>query len=112
MRYNWMQPMATRSGKMQSTELEQINAYQTFRLPEKGEPLTDYQCIPYHIVFDVKFDLRQKGRLVAGGHWTTPDDDKMMWAWSLWKASASFSSSPSSKAVSYTHLTLPTTLRV
>jgi hypothetical protein len=29
-----------------------------------------YQKIPYHIVFDVKYDLRHKARLVAGGNWT------------------------------------------
>jgi hypothetical protein len=26
----------------------------------------DYQKIPYHIVFDVKYDLRHRARLVAG----------------------------------------------
>ena len=26
--------------------------------------------IPYHIVFDVKFDLRCKARLVTDGNWT------------------------------------------
>ena len=31
-----------------------------------------YKRIPYHIVFDVKFDGRLKSRLVAGGH-RTPD---------------------------------------
>ena len=31
-----------------------------------------YKCIPYHLVFDVKFDGRKKCRLVAGGH-RTPD---------------------------------------
>jgi hypothetical protein len=28
--------------------------------------------IPYHIVFNVKFDLHRKARLVAGGHLTEP----------------------------------------
>jgi hypothetical protein len=50
------------------TELKQINEYETFRLAEPGEDLSDHQCIPYHIVFDVKFDLRRKARLVAGGN--------------------------------------------
>jgi hypothetical protein len=54
------------------TELKQINEYETFRLADKGEDLSDYQCIPYHIVFDVRFDLRCKARLVAGGNWTDP----------------------------------------
>ena len=54
-------------------ELKQLNSYKTFRVMEKGEPPPeDYQRIPYHIVFDVKFDLRRKARLVAGGNWTDP----------------------------------------
>ena len=32
--------------------------------------------IPYHMVYDVKFDMRRKARLVAGGNWTvTPKED-------------------------------------
>ena len=31
-----------------------------------------YKQIPYNIIFDVKFDLRHKARLVAGGHKTDP----------------------------------------
>ena len=27
-----------------------------------------YKCIPYHMIFDVKFDGRRKARLVTGGH--------------------------------------------
>ena len=27
-----------------------------------------YKKIPYHVVFDVKFDVTRKARLVAGGH--------------------------------------------
>ena len=53
-------------------ELKQINEYQTFRLPDPGEDLSDYQRIPYHFVHDVKFDLRRKSRLVAGGNHTAP----------------------------------------
>ena len=58
-------------------ELKQINEYETFRTLETGETLSiDYQRIPYHFVFDVKFDLRRKARLVAGGNWTdTPKED-------------------------------------
>ena len=53
-------------------ELKQLNEYQTFKLLDKGElPPTGYQKIPYHIVFDVKFDLRRKARLVAGGNCTS-----------------------------------------
>ena len=36
---------------------------------EPGEhPPVGSKPIPYHIVFDVKFDLTRKARLVAGGH--------------------------------------------
>ncbi len=53
-------------------ELDQINAYKTFR-DLKDEPIPPgYKRIPYHVVFDVKFDLRRKARLVAGGHLTDP----------------------------------------
>ena len=54
-------------------ELDAINEYGTFRVLGKDEVLSpDYKQIPYHIVFDVKFDLRHKARLVAGGHRTDP----------------------------------------
>ena len=33
-------------------------------------PPSDYKRIPVHFVFDVKYDLRRKARLVAGGHLT------------------------------------------
>jgi hypothetical protein len=55
-----------------STELRQIKEYRTFRYPQKGESLTDFQLIPYHFVFDLKFDGRKKSRLVAGGNKTSP----------------------------------------
>ena len=36
---------------------------------EDHQPLPEgYEQIPYHFVFDAKFDGRKKGRLVAGGH--------------------------------------------
>jgi hypothetical protein len=54
-------------------ELQQINDYRTFRLVDENEFLPDdYQRVPYHFVWDVKFDLRRKCRLVAGGNWTDP----------------------------------------
>jgi hypothetical protein len=34
-----------------------------------------YQKIPYDIVFDVKYDLRHKARLVAGGNWTVNENE-------------------------------------
>ena len=55
------------------TEFKQINEFKTFRLLGSGEKLPDdYKQIPYMFVFDVKFDLRHKARLVAGGHKTDP----------------------------------------
>ena len=46
--------------------------FDTFRVAPNGEYLPGYKRIPYHIVFDVKFDGRRKARLVAGGHRTDP----------------------------------------
>ena len=58
------------------TELKQISDFKTFRTLGSGETLGDFTRIPYHIVFDVKFDLRRKARLVAGGnHTETPKED-------------------------------------
>ena len=57
-------------------ELKAIMSFGTFRIPEKGEDLSEYQQIPYHIVFAVKHDGRRKARLVAGGHKTgSPTED-------------------------------------
>jgi hypothetical protein len=36
---------------------------------DSGEDIpTGYQINPYHMVFDVKYDLRHKAKLVAGGN--------------------------------------------
>eukprot|EP00978_Attheya_sp_CCMP212_P022904 scaffold69213_cov34-Attheya_sp.AAC.3 len=52
-------------------ELKQINDYETFQVLEKGDIMPEgYQLIPYHIVFDCKFDFRRNARLVAGGNFT------------------------------------------
>ena len=59
-------------------ELTAIKDHKTLRLPKPGEDLSGYKKIPYHFVFDVKFDLRRKARLVAGGHRTDdpgPEED-------------------------------------
>ena len=54
-------------------ELRQIDDYDTFRLAaDSPQPPGGYSHIPYHIVFDVKVDLRRKARLVAGGNCTSP----------------------------------------
>jgi hypothetical protein len=58
------------------TELKRLTDYQTFIVLDSGEDIpTGYQKIPYHIVFDVKYDLRHKARLVAGGNWTVNDKE-------------------------------------
>jgi Reverse transcriptase (RNA-dependent DNA polymerase) len=54
-------------------ELSQILGYETFKPLSEGDRIpVGYKRIPYHIVFDVKFDGRLKARLVAGGH-RSPD---------------------------------------
>jgi hypothetical protein len=58
-------------------ELKQIQDYRTFRELRKGETLQDYKRIPYHIILDVKFDLRRKARLVAGGNHTDPPKEEV-----------------------------------
>jgi hypothetical protein len=58
------------------TELKQLPNYQTFIVLDSGEDIpTGYQKIPYHMVFDVKYDLRHKARLVSGGNWTVNDKE-------------------------------------
>ena len=49
-------------------ELKAIMLFGTFRIPNKGEDLADYQQISFHIVFVVKHNGCRKARLVAGGH--------------------------------------------
>ena len=50
-------------------EIGSINNHQVFIILEDDEPLPEgYKLIPYHFVFDAKFDGRRKARLVAGGH--------------------------------------------
>ena len=51
-------------------ELKEINDHCTFRNPTSEDDLSTYQYIPYHFVFDVKFDGRRKARLVCGGNHT------------------------------------------
>ena len=53
-------------------ELNEINHHKTFREVREDDNLDEYQMIPYHLVFDAKFDGRRKARLVMGGNWTDP----------------------------------------
>jgi hypothetical protein len=58
------------------TEIKQVTNNQTFIVLDSGEDIpTCYQKISYHMVFDVKYDLRQNARLVAGGNWTVNDKE-------------------------------------
>jgi hypothetical protein len=50
--------------------------YQTFIILDSGDNIpTYYQKIPYHMVFDVKYDLRHKSRVIGGGNWTVNDKE-------------------------------------
>jgi hypothetical protein len=52
-----------------SIEKELKNVRVAFKLLEDGErPPAGSKKIPYHIIFDVKYDLTRKSRCVAGGH--------------------------------------------
>ncbi|MGH3053882.1 MAG: chromo domain-containing protein, partial [Gaiellaceae bacterium] len=61
-------------------EMDMIDEYETFKdfgHSQSVEAPTDYKKIRTHLVFDVKFDLRRKARLVAGGHLTDPPKDSV-----------------------------------
>ena len=52
-------------------ELKSLKDFKTFRALDEGELLPEgYKIIPHHLIFDCKFDLRRKCRLVLGGHRT------------------------------------------
>ena len=53
-------------------EIENIQAYKTFKDMGKVNFVDGYKKIIVHFVFAVKHDLRHKARLVAGGHLTEP----------------------------------------
>jgi hypothetical protein len=70
--------METSYGKTINTELKQFTDYQTFIVLNSGEDIpTGYQKIPFHMVFDVKYDLRHNARIVAGVNWTVNDKDNI-----------------------------------
>jgi hypothetical protein len=51
------------------TELKQLTDYQKFMVPDSGEDIPKgYQKILYHMVLDVKYDLRGKAGLGTGGN--------------------------------------------
>ncbi len=54
-------------------EFDSLNRHEIFHVLQENDQLPkEYKRVPYHIVFDVKFDLRRKSRLVAGGRWCDP----------------------------------------
>ena len=59
-------------------EVDQLMEFKTFQVLGKGVKsfpnMKAYTYIPMHMVFDVKFDLHRKVRIVAGGNWTDPPD--------------------------------------
>ena len=57
-------------------ELKQLDQFKVFRLRNQGEDISEYQRLPYHMVFDVKFDLRRKARLVVGGNFQQGPKDE------------------------------------
>ena len=54
-------------------EIDQLRQYEVFKKLPKGKSAPKgYTFVPLHITFDVKFDLRRKARMVAGGNFTDP----------------------------------------
>ena len=49
-------------------EIKQMDGFKVFRNVEPGNNLEGLHNIPYHMVFDVKLDLRRKARLMMGGN--------------------------------------------
>ena len=45
-------------------------------MSSRSSDYTTYQKLPYHMVFDVKFDLRRKARLVEGGNFQEGPKDE------------------------------------
>ena len=59
-------------------EIDQLMHFKTFKILGKGvrdfPNKEKYTFVPLHMVYDVKFDLRRKVRIVAGGNWTDPPE--------------------------------------
>ena len=58
-------------------ELKEINSFRVFRPVTPDDNLDEYQKIPYHLVFDVKFDGQRKARLVCDGNWTDAEKEEV-----------------------------------
>ena len=58
-------------GEAMNIKKNQLFDYETFEIKKKGSKAPPgYQYIKYQFVFDVKYDLRRKARLVARGDMT------------------------------------------
>jgi hypothetical protein len=58
------------------TNLKKITDYHTFIVLDSGEDIpTGHQKIPYHVFFEVNYNLRNKASLVADGNWTLNDKE-------------------------------------
>src|SRR5688500_18364215 len=54
-------------------EIDQLHAHETFIVLEEHQHVPyGYKRIPYHCIYNAKFDGRHKCNLVAGGHMTDP----------------------------------------
>ena len=54
-------------------EIDQLHAHETFIALEEHQNIPSvYKRIPYHCIYDVKYDGRRRYRLVAQGHMTDP----------------------------------------
>ena len=75
---NLTRRMATPCGRMLSRKrwTRSLISGHSKPLPKDAKKPEGYTYVPVHLCFDVKFDLRRKARLVAGGNWTSaPDED-------------------------------------
>jgi hypothetical protein len=59
--------------------MNQIDEYSTFCDLGEGKPppRSDHKRIRVHFDFNVKYDLRHKARLMAGGYMTKPSKDSV-----------------------------------
>jgi hypothetical protein len=68
MKFQDSQTLSSNTVPNYSKALPSSTDYETFVKLDSGEDIPkEYQKFPYHIVFDTKYDLSQKARLVADG---------------------------------------------
>lgn len=57
------------------TELQKIHSMWTFIDRGQNPPPKGYRQVTAHAVFDVKYDVHKRARLVGGGYLTEPSND-------------------------------------